>query len=191
MSDLLEVVAHFPLLEGRPHELTRRRQDILLPVEEQLEGCLLLVLLDRGLGKAFEVRADWLSIVGVDVQVFHPEQQTLGLLFHGLLGTGFSRVTPAEVSAHAITFGLELFRRIELQVFGLASINYALPRFYQLLLKVVFALVFVVLAVELGGLTSDLDQDLPELAEAFALLVDFAPVQLRAYFEEHLEEHML
>ena len=55
VPDLLEIVLHLPLLESRPHEFSRRWEDILLPVEEKLEGCLLLILLGDRFGKSLEV----------------------------------------------------------------------------------------------------------------------------------------
>jgi hypothetical protein len=45
----------------------------------------------------------------------------------------------------------------------------------------------VTLAVVLLRVTGDLDEYLPKLIEALAVLVDLVPVELRRYLKEHLE----
>ena len=126
-----------------------------------------------------EIRADRLHVVGIDV---------------GARAEGVEKASTACRLALTLICTLfltilvyrgtwEFSRREEPEILAFISIDSPLPSLNELLLQVLLRLVLMSLPIELEGLARDLDEDLAEFAEALALLVYFAPVELRAYLQ--------
>ena len=73
--------------------------------------------------------------------------------------------------------------REEVKILGFMAVYDPLPRFNELLFEIVLVFIFVRLAIHSRGLTRDLYQNCPKLAETLAVLVYLAPVEFGTHFE--------